>query len=59
MAELLGSPDLVTRLAQAADVAVVVGATEPQRDDVVWHGRRREYALRLTVSAERLGRKAT
>jgi hypothetical protein len=54
LSELLGGPDLVARLAQAADVAIVVGAAARQRDDVVGDRRGGEDSPRQTVAAQRL-----
>ncbi len=50
VAELLGRPDLVARLAEAPDIAVVIRPTLRQRDDVIRHRRWGDNSLRIAVS---------
>jgi len=53
LAELLGSPDLVARSAEAANVAVVVRSPLRKRNDMIGYGGWRDDALSSAVSAER------
>ena len=51
MAELLGGAQPVALGAEAADVAVMVGASATEGDDVVWHGCCHDQPLRGAVTA--------
>ena len=55
MPELLGGPRLVTRPAQAPDIAVVVATAFAEWHDMVWDGRRSDDAAFFAVTTKRLG----